>query len=192
MVRTDIINHIIQAKHYTSYLEIGLGGGLNFNNIIIPNKVGVDPSIDPVTVGFTIQKTSNEFFQFNKDKFELIFIDGLHLSEQTFIDIENSLKVLLPNGMILVHDCMPFMERHQRREQQPGDWTGDVWKAFAQLRATRTDLFMFTIAKDWGIGVIRRGEQELYEGPRNTFEDFQTNKCEMMNIVPWFIAKVIM
>ena len=39
--------------------------------------------------------SSDEFFLKNKDQFDIIFIDGLHVYEQVKRDIENSLIVLI-------------------------------------------------------------------------------------------------
>ena len=36
--------------------------------------------------------TSDTFFKNNKDKFDVIFLDGLHTYEQTIKDINNAIK----------------------------------------------------------------------------------------------------
>ena len=50
--------------------------------------------------------TSDEYFSKFKDKFDIIFIDGLHHYEQVKKDIFNSLEILNSNGIILMHDCL--------------------------------------------------------------------------------------
>jgi predicted O-methyltransferase YrrM len=55
-----------------------------------------------------IKKTSDSFFQSNKDYFDLFFIDGDHTALQVFKDIENSLKWLNDNGCIVLHDICPL------------------------------------------------------------------------------------
>ena len=57
--------------------------------------------------GGTIRTTSDEFFKNNKEKFDLIFLDGLHTYHQTIKDINNSLRNLNSNGIIIIHDCLP-------------------------------------------------------------------------------------
>lgn len=178
--RTSIINWIISKKGYESYLEIGVHRGKNFKNINIKNKVGVDPLREP-----TFKMTSDQFFKQNKSMFDIIFIDGLHHKEQVLNDIINSSLVLNPGGIILIHDCLPSSEECQTQNREVKGWTGDCWKAFAELRATKTNIEMFTINADHGIGVIRFGLQVLYTGSRETYNDFITNKQEMMNIVSW-------
>ena len=54
----------------------------------------------------TYQMESDTFFEYLKEhdperKYDVVFIDGLHKSYQVKRDIENSLRVLSPNGYIL-------------------------------------------------------------------------------------------
>ena len=126
--RFDIINKIIKKKKFESYLEIGCQSDVNFSKIIIKNKIGVDPQS-----GGTHRMTSDDFFKQNKSTFDLIFIDGLHVYEQVLKDIENSLKVLNDNGVILIHDCLPAKIWHQTIPQTHSSWNGDVWKSIVKL-----------------------------------------------------------
>ena len=61
--------------------------------------------------------TSDEFFEQNTEVFDVIFIDGLHLSEQVYRDITNSLSCLSENGYIICHDMNPMEEIIQRYPQ---------------------------------------------------------------------------
>ena len=88
----DIINKIIIKRNYTSYLEIGCFKDETFNQINIKKKIGVDP-----VSGGNLRMTSDQFFIENKEKFDLIFIDGLHVYEQVTKDIFNTIKVLKEN-----------------------------------------------------------------------------------------------
>ena len=110
MERFNIINNLIKKNKYKSYLEIGTQHGNAFRNIDIPYKICVDP--DKQFEGLTHEMTSDEFFEQNKEMFDIIFVDGLHTEEQATIDIKNSLKVLNKNGSIIVHDCLPHCEEY--------------------------------------------------------------------------------
>ena len=88
MTRTEIIQVLINKTNGKNYLEIGMGPGTNFSQIQCENKVCVDPT---PTVPVTFTLTSDEFFKQNKDKFDVVFIDGLHWSEQVYKDIINKL-----------------------------------------------------------------------------------------------------
>jgi hypothetical protein len=129
--------------------------------------------------------TSDYFFKNNLNFYDIIFIDGLHTFEQVKLDIQNSLSSLSPDGSIVLHDCLPKEKWHQERQQVLGKpWTGDVWKAFSELRFTRADLFMTTIDCDWGCGIIKRGNQELCAKPPVLDWDYFTkNNKFIMNVV---------
>lgn len=118
MKRNDIINSLIAIKKYKSYLEIGIGDGANYNQIICENKNNVDPCFDLLdSQNISHVKnvmTSDEFFNKNTEMFDVIFVDGLHEYQQVYRDIKNSLNVLNENGCIVCHDMLPPTEWHQR------------------------------------------------------------------------------
>lgn len=160
MKRWEIINEFIKKYNYKDYLEIGLDSGRCRDRVIAENKTTVDPS--KKSNNPTHLMTSDEFFDQNKDKFDIIFIDGLHEAHQVYNDIINSLDCLRDGGTILCHDMLPSSEIIQRVPRENAIWTGDCWKSFFRLRATRKDLEMFVVESDWGVGVIRKGSQEIY------------------------------
>jgi hypothetical protein len=181
--RTNIINWIISNRNYKRYLEIGVfDPNKNFNKIKIPFKISVDPGKEGLSEA-TYTLTSDEFFKQNTEKFDIIFIDGLHESEQVYIDIMNSLDALEDGGTILTHDMNPQKKRSQVVPQVPGLWNGDCWKAFVKIRTEFDNLKMNVIDHDWGVGVIRRGQQELLKNVNYTYEDFDLNRNEWLNLI---------
>ena len=152
MKRTEIINREIQKNDYKSYLEIGVSAGQNLRKVKCDYKVGVDP--DPKSKGTTHYVTSDEFFRDNKEKFDVIFIDGLHTHDQVAKDISNSLLALNKGGTILLHDLSPNKEIIQRVPRESSEWTGDCWKAFVDFRKATAHL-SYTIDTDYGVGVIK-------------------------------------
>jgi len=181
--RFDIINKIIKNKKFKSYLEIGCQNDVNFSRIIIDNKIGVDPQS-----GGTHKMTSDEFFIQNKDTFDLIFIDGLHIYEQVIKDIDNSLKILKENGVILIHDCLPSKIWHQTIPQTHTSWNGDVWKSIVNLR-TRKEIDTYTIKADQGLGLVlkRRNKDILVHNIQNfkklIFKDYYTHHNKFMRLI---------
>tara|TARA_B100000945_G_scaffold261253_1_gene219553 strand:- start:889 stop:1587 length:699 start_codon:yes stop_codon:yes gene_type:complete len=181
--RFDIINKIIKKKKFESYLEIGCQSDINFSKIIIKNKIGVDPQS-----GGTHRMTSDDFFKQNKSIFDLIFIDGLHVYEQVLKDIENSLKVLNDNGVILIHDCLPAKIWHQTIPQTHSSWNGDVWKSIVKSR-TRIDIDTYTIEADQGLGLIlkRKNKDLLVDKIENfknlKFRDYYIHHKKFMRII---------
>jgi hypothetical protein len=161
MTRTEIINGLIKKNNYTSYLEIGVNTpaqpGYNWVGVDVPVKHGVDPNVDT-----TYKMTSDEFFDNHiSQKYDIVFVDGLHLREQVYRDIVNSINNLNENGVIVVHDCNPVTEITQRRERASDAWHGDVWKAIVQLRIENPELEIYTVNTDEGCGIIKKGKQEL-------------------------------
>ena len=181
--RFDIINKLINSKKFKSYLEIGCQSDVNFSKIKIENKVGVDPQS-----GGTLRMTSDEFFSQNKETFDLIFIDGLHIHEQVLKDIDNSLNVLNENGVILLHDCLPAKIWHQTIPQTHSSWNGDVWKSIVQSR-TREDIDTYTIKADQGLGLIlKRKNRDKLVHPINNFknlkfEDYYNHHEKFMRLI---------
>jgi|688.fasta_scaffold175332_2 hypothetical protein len=169
--RYDLINQLIKKFGFKNYLEIGVSDPSEcFDNVICENKMGVDPGLEFPDNPVKYPMTSDNFFlQLENGKLDLdpgfrwdiIFIDGLHISTQVMKDVINSLYHLNPNGYILLHDCNPETYFMQREDyyidgvQHP--WNGTVWKVIYNLRATRDDLQVCTVNTDWGVGVIRRG-----------------------------------
>jgi len=186
MKRTDIINALVKKYSYTSYLEVGTQDPTsNFDLINVECKV----SIDPFPRGeVTFVGTSDEYFNSISDdvKFDIIFIDGLHHDDQVLKDVENSLNHLSENGTIVCHDCLPTTEDMQARDDHGREWTGDVWKAIAELRVERIDLDIKVVDTDYGCGIIRRGTNIPYQPTAmnyKTYSYYNANKRRLLNII---------
>jgi hypothetical protein len=183
MIRTDIINHLIKKIDAKHYLEIGVREPQgNYNNIICENKIAVDPV--PLDQGI-IALTSDAFFEQNNKTFDVIFIDGLHEADQVERDIINSLAVLNPGGYVICHDMNPTNELMQIVPMQTdGAWTGDCWKAWVKLRSEREDISMCVLDTDYGVGVIKKGEQKavLLKGLELTYNNLAANREEWLNL----------
>ena len=181
--RYDIIQKIIEKKKYSSYLEIGCFENETFNKINTDKKVGVDPNS-----GGNVRLTSDNFFKINKDRFDIIFIDGLHTFEQVKKDITNSLNILNKNGVLLLHDCLPQKIRDQASPRAHEHWNGDVWKAIVECR-TLKDIDTYTCFADQGIGAIfKRPNQNIlnlnYKNFKKIkFKDYYYNYKEYMNLI---------
>ena len=180
--RWDLIDYLIKKNNFENYLEIGCDDDQLFSKVNIKNKIGVDP-----VSGGNIRKKSDDFFSSNKDKFDLVFIDGLHIYEQVKKDILNSLKCLKENGIILVHDCMPDSLSKQAVPRYKMKWNGDVWKAIVDLRQ-REDLEIYTCEIDEGIGIItKRKNTSILKLDKPVkklkFKDYFNNYKEYLRII---------
>ena len=185
MNRIDIINHLIKTYNYKSYLEIGVQKGVSFDAVKVIKKIGVDPDLNSKA---THKIISNDFFKQYKEKFDIIFIDGLHESDQVCVDILNSLNRLNDNGVIICHDMLPTSKAMQDVPRVAKEWTGDCWKAFVRIRQLLSNLEMYTVDTDYGCGVIRKCSLEnkqtlipIYQ--ELTYNNFVQNKEKWMNII---------
>lgn len=181
--RTDLLNWLIRKFGYKSYLEIGVyKPERNFDKIQCRVKKGVDPK--PKRKGI-FAMTSDEYFESRSSMVDLIFVDGLHEEKQVIRDLTNALSVLTANGAIVMHDCNPPTEWHQRKQKGAGSkgWNGTAWKAYAYWRMTKPHLWMGVIDVDWGLGVIRRGAQKLYPQCTIDYPLLSKDRRRLLNIV---------
>jgi len=194
MYRFDIINHFISKYNFINYLEIGVFNGECIEAVIAEHKDGVDPGSEGVVhpkVNYPI--TSDEFFDLIKDhdvKYDIIFIDGLHHSDQVIKDITNSLKHTTDNGVIVMHDCNPPTQAHaQVPRNGQNEWNGDTYKALLQSRINNPQHEHFVVNDDWGVGVILKNQsdfpitkEDLQEGI-DSWDYFDQNRKKLLNLI---------
>lgn len=210
--KKGIINHLIKTNNFTKYLEIGVDDPeVNFGLINVTTKHSVDPCVEFETDNVDYKYTSDDFFSYlESDKLELpsdykwdvIFIDGLHISTQVDRDFNNAFNHLSENGFILIHDANPPTLWHAREDYLVDgirtSWNGTVWKVIYKLNALRSDLVVHTVGGegadgwmkgsgdcDWGLAVIRRGEQECCEfnNPFYEYRKFEENRKSHLNLI---------
>jgi len=168
--RTEIINFLLSTKKgATCYLEIGVRNpDHNYKHIIADEKYSVDPGLEYAENPVDFKMTSDAFYASLSDnrilspdiRFDVIFIDGLHLADQVDRDITNSLRFLKPDGFVVLHDCNPPTEWHAREEYHlhtpAGEcWNGSTWKAFLKWRF-HPSVHSCCIDSDWGVGILSR------------------------------------
>ena len=191
MKRYEIINQFIKSKGYKNYLEIGVRNGECFGMIECKNKLGVDPN--PTSGHTTHIMESDEFFsKISTDKkFDIVFIDGLHIDSQVDKDIENSLAHLEEGGTIVLHDCNPPTNLHALTEPvysppTNGEWNGTVYLSLIKLRLYKNDLKLTTVNSDWGVGILTRGLSETIKAFPNdslNWEFFDSNRENILNLI---------
>lgn|SRR5690554_1259606 len=200
--RTEIINFLFSLKEGdTNYLEIGVRNPEhNFKHIKAGTKYSVDPGVEFKENPVDFQMTSDVFFQklsaneilSNEIKFDVIFIDGLHLAHQVDRDIQNALKYIKDDGFIVLHDCNPPTEWHARESYTylntpaHGLWNGTTWKAFLKWRCNPS-IYSCCIDTDWGVGILSKHYQigKSIE-PVNPFFEFailENDRKNLMNLV---------
>ena len=117
-IYTQVISSIIRACNFETYLELGVGDGSCIRHIVstcstlitavdLKPMQGYQKGIPPGRVQWVIGSTTNVFFESNDSKFDAIFIDADHSSQQVLLDFENSLQCLNSDGIIFLHDTYP-------------------------------------------------------------------------------------
>ena len=207
MNRIELINKLIQKHNYQRYLEIGVDTGECFNKVVCPHKDGVDPGSNDGQTSFggnnkqkiqlSYPVTSDEFFKNHApslEKYDIIFIDGLHHSEQVDKDIQNSLNFLSKEGTIILHDCNPLSKASQIIPRIRIVWHGDVWKSIVKFR-NNSNIGCITIDTDCGLGVINK---TLPQGPgftlpsELTYEWLEKNRSQALHLVDIETAKYLL
>lgn len=194
MQRWDILNKFISERGYSSYLEIGIHDpNDNFNKVKCERKVSVDPDVNAKAMNVM---TSDVFFSQNTEKFDIIFIDGLHEAHQVWKDILNSLNALNPGGVIMCHDCNPITEQGAKDyEDFPltdygmYSWNGDCWKAFVKYRF-ESNYLCYTIDADEGCGIIDTtkgsevAKRKKYSIGEFRYQDLCENRNGLLGLKP--------
>lgn len=209
--KVDIINGLLERfDRETKYLEIGVRNPAdNFSRIRATAKHSVDPGDEyrPNPVDFKL--TSDVFFEqlragkfLSSDfKWDVIFIDGLHLAEQAERDIENALKHLAADGFVVLHDCNPPTEWHAR-ENHTFDltparvmWNGTTWKALFRRRLDPA-ISVLCVDSDFGVGIIMKNRllPPLMgnHNPYYEFRIFDATRKQSIGLMTWEAFKSLL
>ena len=217
--RMYVIQEIIKKIRAKVYLEIGVREGECFLRIRAPKKIAVDPQmlISPKKkrkyyfknlsniFNQYFETTSDDFFKDNHKSLkghglDVVFIDGLHTYEQSLRDVQNALKYLKDDGVIIMHDCNPLSEAAAYPAQSyqyaeslnipgfTGEWNGDTWKTIVYLRSSRKDLDVFVLDCDQGLGIIMKRKPESVlpyslEAVGNlSYKDLESDRKNLLNL----------
>ena len=147
------------------YLEIGLQDGYTFERVNAKLRVGVEPlprfSLTQLPQNVSIYEcTSDEYFERAREKFDLVFVDGLHEASQTYRDVINSLRLLNPGGVLLLDDVFPLdepsslpsLEASETAKREQGIshffWYGDVYKVLGLIQDEHPELGIVLVGGD--------------------------------------------
>lgn len=182
MTRVDIINSFIEKRAYRSYLEVSSDATVSFDAIKCKSKRRFTPGVG---------SGSDDFFAKNSDKFDVIFVDGVHQCEQALRDIQNAIAALSPHGVVVVHDCLPPTAEMASDVPITGGrpWCGDVFRAVSWF-FSKSRYMCYAVAADLGVGVIdtSRDAIDCIKFPHAsmldlTYEEFSCNRVALAHIV---------
>lgn len=142
-----------------SYLEIGVAQGLTLEEVRVRHKIGVDPlpQFDttklPKGISFFKMESDSYFESLSPDtRFDLFFLDGLHVWKQTYKDLINSLHLCKSTSIILIDDVIPddelaaypdwdkALEMKDAAGITDGRWQGDVYKVLIAINQFHPEL----------------------------------------------------
>lgn len=219
MNRIDVVRQALNGRDKPVYLEIGVSRGRAFRRITADEKIAVDPAFmlsersrrladEKARATYYFETTSDAFFENEADfldqrRIDVALIDGLHTYHQVVRDVENTLRYLRDDGVIVLHDCnpanasigFPAESYEDFRAKNPWwstllGWTGDVWKGVVQLRSARDDLKVAVLECDYGVGLVRKGSPESrlsYSDERIeslTYADLAADRKGLLNLKP--------
>lgn len=186
--RIDLIGYLCSRYEHPAYLEIGCRDDECFASVQAL-KVGVDPER-----GGTHRMTSDEFFAADARKFDVVFIDGLHLAAQVRRDFANSEERLNPGGVIVLHDCLPddafhadpqraqaLLEAGDEHLHGVGEWCGDVWRVLLELNA-QPYLDVALLEADHGCGIVVK-RPSVASQTQATFDEYKANYADWLTVV---------
>ncbi|BBA89453.1 MULTISPECIES: class I SAM-dependent methyltransferase [Mycobacterium] len=187
MNRVRAVQRALAGRAAPVYLEIGVSHGFAFRRIAADEKTAIDPEFKlsartrklasaKARVTHYFETTSDAFFANDAGYLEhngvdVALVDGLHTYKQVVRDVENILRYLKDDGVIVLHDCNPthpsiaypaasYEDFRAENRWWQMLWSGDVWKAIVHLRSTRADLQVAVLNCDFGVGIVRKGSAE--------------------------------
>ncbi len=179
MERTEAVQRLLDLFERPSYLEIGVNQGLTFHGVQAHRKVAVDPAFlfdhraeakrRPEATYHPVE--SDRYFATaigRDERFDVVFLDGLHTYDQTLRDLLNTLQHVHPDSVIVIDDVMPVdyassigdPVRMNAFRAAAGDtglaWMGDVYKVVFFVESFLPQFSFATIAENHGQAVLWR------------------------------------
>lgn len=184
VARHEVVQSVLDLFDQPEYLEIGVNRGVTFNALKAATKVAVDPKFlfDYEAVARDVPGTS--FHEITSDDyfgriaapgtlFDVIYLDGLHTSEQTVRDLVNAISFLKKDGVIVIDDVFPSSysaSLHDRAHTRvllkatgdtSGAWMGDVFRLVFFVETFCQQFSYCTVNNNHGQLVMWREPREV-------------------------------
>ena len=175
--RPAVVRRLLALYEKPRYLEIGVCEGATFHPVEAPYTVAVDPEFrfdrlaaareNPTATYHEVP--SDEYFGSivgEDERFDVIFLDGLHTVEQTLRDLNNALAHLQPRGVIVIDDVAPptylaslpdranFFKVREHLGITDQAWMGDVYRLVYFIDTFFQQLTYRTIRNNHGQAVV--------------------------------------
>jgi hypothetical protein len=171
--KADLINHLAAVHGYRRYLELcSITTGFRFTQIDrsklechrlmyrCPDQYSDGLDIDFRSSDLDISECLREIGQ-RQLRYDIMLVDPFHEYETSLRDIVAAFDLVVPGGIIVVHDCLPPSKTLAAPNFIPGAWCGVTYKAYLDFVTARGDLTYYTVDTDFGCGVIRKLSGDL-------------------------------
>ena len=195
MGKADIINILGQTNGYSTYLEIATRTtGWRFadvsseifkmrNRLLYnwPHGYSDGERIDYSSTHLNGIECLETVIA-EKKSYDLVFIDSYHTYEASLIDLEYGLRLLNPNGIMVVHDCNPPHKKYTVPEFIDGAWLGETYLAFQDFVAMHPELEHCVVNTDWGVGLVWRKNDSK---PKRIISFPKSPKIKSLDLHDW-------
>ncbi len=168
--KVDIINTLAKVNGWHSYLEFctpttgNLFRGIDRSQLSTCHRLMYNcPSSydDQMNLNFRSEsfEVSDCITAINHKslRYNIILVDSWHEYHTSYRDLSCCFDLLTPDGIMIVHDCLPLSESMAHPLCQVGEWCGVTYKAYIDfILAHDHRLNYFTVDIDYGCGVITR------------------------------------
>lgn len=136
-----LVERALAVNGGSRYLEVGIKNGATLQAVDAVTLVGVDPfhwaNVSMCRPGMSIHPLpSDRYFRRlpSSNRFDVVFVDGLHVYRQAYRDVLNAAAALGPGGAILIDDVVPrsAAEANPVRTTKKA-WMGDVYKVIITI-----------------------------------------------------------
>jgi len=177
--RAAVLKRLTNLYAEPRYLEVGVANGHTFDRVPATRKVAVDPTFRFDHEAMQAANPGTEYHEVTSDayfaeiidpaeQFDVIYLDGLHVGDQTLRDLQNALLHLQPQGVIVIDDTRPpshlaaipdLADFHTVRTwlgSTANPWMGDVFKVVWFIASFMPGLSYATIENNHGQTVVWR------------------------------------
>jgi SAM-dependent methyltransferase len=217
--RADVVQRLLDLFVKPRYLEIGVHLGLTFTQVKAATKVAVDPLFDFDYKNHREPHCTIEFHEVPSDTyfgsivgpnelFDVVFLDGLHIAEQTVRDLLNAIAHLKPDGIILIDDVIPdsyhaslsdmgavalvrnFLAERDTRWLGDEAWMGDIYKVPFFLKTFMQQYSYATILENHGQTLVWRQARAAEDIDGYTLE--QVDRLAFKDLIRHFASLRVM
>ena len=189
-----MLNQILSLFEEPHYLEIGVNSGDTFFALRAHYKVAVDPAFMFAVDEAKRRDPNSNFYRVESDvyfgnciasheRFDVIYLDGLHTVEQTLRDFCNAITFLKSGGIIVIDDVVPnsyhaslpdlktaIIARNHARSQD-ASWMGDVYRLVFFIQSFFQQYRYATVAENHGQLVVWQSQRSAKEVVQKRLED---------------------